>query len=178
MHGVSIGISLVQLPAALSSSSNAPVSSPSRSVKAILWGGFLAGCGDLGFAFVFYGMKGASMQRVMQSVAAGALGKPSFEGGAATAAVGVVFHYAIACAAAATYVLASRRVPALIKHAVPWGMIFGLGVYFVMNVVVLPLSALHTKAFPIAWAPWPMLAHIFLVGLPIALVARHYASKP
>jgi hypothetical protein len=161
----------------LSTPSLSPSRAPSKTLKAILWGGFLGGCGDLGFAFVFYGMKGASMQRVMQSVAAGLLGKPSFEGGAATAVLGVILHYTIACGAAATYVLANRRIPALTKHAIPTGMIFGFGVYLVMNMVVLPLSALHTKAWPLAWAPYPMLGHILLVGLPIALVARHYARK-
>ena len=129
----------------------------------------------MGFAFVYYGLKGASMQRVMQSVASGLLGKPSFDGGALTATLGVLLHYSIACSAAATYVLGSRRIPGLTKHAVPSGLVFGFGVYLVMNMVVLPLSALHTKAYPLAWAPYPMLGHLFLVGLPIALVTRHYS---
>jgi hypothetical protein len=54
-------------------------------------------------------------------------------------------------------------------------------VFFFMNMVVLPLSALHRP--PLQWtslSPWPALVtgivgHPFLVGLPIALATRKFA---
>ena len=146
-----------------------------HALKAIFWGGVLCGTGDLLFAFVFYGARGATPQGIMQSIAGGLLGKAAKEGGATTAALGFFLHYVISFGAAAVYYAASRRVGFLTKHAIPSGLIFGAGVYFFMNMVVLPLSALHARAFPPPLAPLPILAHLFLVGLPIALVVRHYA---
>ena len=152
---------------------------PSRSVlPAILWGGLIAGVWDLSFAFVYYvnfGAKGTTVLRVMQSVAGGLLGKATFDGGAASAALGVVLHFCIATGAAATYVLASRRLPLLVRQAVPCGLGYGAAVYFFMNMVVLPLSAYHSRAFPPPLPPGPIVAHMIGVGLPIALVARRYA---
>ena len=157
------------------SQSPSPRISRANALKAIFFGGLLGGTGDLTFAFVYYGGRGTSMQRVMQSVAGGLLGKSTFEGGAATAALGVALHYFIACGAAAVFFAASRRQPVLIKHAVLSGLVFGAAVYFFMNMVVLPLSAYHSRAFPLPLPLWPILGHLFLVGLPIALVVRHYS---
>jgi len=56
----------------------------------------------------------------------------------------------------------------------PWitGPFYGMLVWLVMNLVVLPLSATPPKAFPSPiWIP-VLIAHLTCVGLPIALLAR------
>jgi hypothetical protein len=152
--------------------------SRANALKAIFWGGLFCGTGDLTFAFVFYGARGATMQGIMQSIAGGLLGKAAKEGGATTAALGVALHYFIAFGAAAVFFAASRRWPVLIKHAVPSGLIYGAAVYFFMNMVVLPLSAYHARAFPPPLSPIPIVGHLFLVGLPIALAVRRFSRGP
>lgn len=147
-------------------------SSPARS--AILWGGLLGGAGDFFFAFFFYGWK----IRVFQSVAAGLIGRDAaFGGGVPTFLLGIVLHFIVAFIWAALFWALSRKLPALVDHAIPAGLIYGLVIFYGMNSVVLPLSALHLKAWPPAWAPWPIAGHMFLVGLPIALVAQKF-SRP
>ncbi len=142
--------------------------------KAILVGGLLGGLGDFLFAFVFYGWK----IRVFQSVAAGLIGKDAaFAGGVPTFLFGVVLHFVIGIIWAALFCLLARRVPALLRYAIPAGLAWGLVVYFGMNSVVLPLSALHTKAWPPNLAPWPIAGHMLLVGLPIALAARKFVPR-
>ena len=54
------------------------------------------------------------------------------------------------------------------------GSVFGAGVYYFMNLVVLPLSALKTKGYPLAWEPRMLAAHVVLVGIPIAWAARRH----
>lgn len=137
--------------------------------RAIVWGGLLAGTGDLVFALSYYGMK----LRVFQGVAGGLIGRDAaFSGGPATFALGVALHYGIALIWAALFCLAARRLPALLRNATVAGLAYGLVVYFGMNNVVLPLSALHTPAWP-PRPDWPAIAaHCFLFGLPIALAAR------
>jgi hypothetical protein len=149
-----------------------PGSSPARS--AILWGGLLGGAGDFFFAFFFYGWK----IRVFQSVAAGLIGREAaFGGGVLTFLLGIVLHFGIAFIWAALFWALSRKLPALVKYAIPAGLAYGLVIFYGMNSIVLPLSGLHTKAWPLAWAPWPIAGHMFLVGLPIALVARKYSRS-
>jgi len=150
----------------------APVAS--SALKAILWGGLLAGALDLVFAFSYYGPK----LGVMQSVAGGLIGRKSaLEGGVPTFLLGVALHFLVASIWAAIFWIASRRVPALIRHAIPAGLIYGLVVYYGMNCIVLPLSTLQTKAWPPPFALWPVAAHVFLVGLPIAWLARKYSRR-
>lgn len=137
--------------------------------RAIAWGGLLAGTGDLVFALGYYGMK----LKVFQNVAAGLIGREAaYAGGAATFALGVGLHYAIALTWAALFCLAGLRLPGLLRQAGVAGAAFGLVVYLGMNCVVLPLSALHTRAWPLRLDVAVLAAHALLFGLPIALAAR------
>ena len=143
-------------------------------LKAILWGGLLAAAGDYFFAHLFYAWR----LGVFQNVAGGLIGRETARaGGVPTYVLGVSLHCLIGIIWAAIFWGLSRRLPALIKYAVPSGLVFGLIVYLGMNCVVVPLSALHA---PLALPPllsWPAAAHLVLVGLPIALVARYYSRR-
>jgi len=94
---------------------------------ALLAGGLLAGALDITYACLFWAIK-ADMPptRIFQSVAAGLLGKASFEGGAATAALGLSLHFFIACTMALTYYFVSRRWTVLVRRPVPLGIAYGL----------------------------------------------------
>jgi len=148
-----------------------------NAVKAIVLGGGLAGALDLAFALTYYSVKGGKMVKVLQSIAAGVQGKAAYQGGVGSAALGVVLHFMIALGAAAVFCAAGRALPVLLRK--PWisGPIFGAGVYYFMNLVVLPLSALQTKGYPLKWEPWMLAAHVVLVGLPIALMAQRYSAS-
>lgn len=151
--------------------------SPRSVVLALVWGGIFCGVGDLLFAFVLYGLKGATPLGIMQSIAGGLLGRAAAQsGGLPTALLGVVLHFIISFGASAVYSFASLRFHTLTKHAVTCGLLYGVLVFFFMNMVVLPLSAYHARAFPPPLTPIPILGHMFIVGLPIALAARHFLS--
>jgi hypothetical protein len=132
---------------------------------AVLLAGLAAGVGD---TLLAVGMHRVSPVVVYQAVASGLLGRASFRGGLATAALGMALHFSIATTAAAVYVAASSRLKPLVARAIPCGLAFGVAVYFFMKEVVLPLSAARPIAFTWAGA----IGHALLVGLPIALLAR------
>jgi hypothetical protein len=143
--------------------------------RAIVWGGLLAGTGDLVFALSYYGIK----LRVFQGVAAGLIGREAaFGGGPATFALGVLLHYAIALIWAALFCAVAWRLPALLRNATAAGLAYGFVVYFGMNHVVLPLSALHTPFWPPRLDAAALAAHCFVFGLPIALAARRCLLGP
>jgi len=152
------------------------MSAPSLSplFKAILWGGMLASFCDMVFAFVSYGLR----LGVFQSVLGGIIGRDTARAGGVPAFVaGLFLHYLIGIIWAAIYWVASRRNPALVKYALPAGLVYGFVVFYGMNCVVLPLSALHAKAWPPPWAPLALAVHMVFVGLPIALVVRYYSRR-
>jgi hypothetical protein len=143
--------------------------------RAILAAGLVAGVLDITGAFAFSALRGVGPVRVLKFVASGLLGASAFQGGAGTAALGLALHFLIATIWSAIYWAAGRRIAFLTTHPVPAGLIYGVVVYFLMSLVVVPLSAVPPRPFVPSLG---MIAiHMVCVGLPIALVQR-LASAP
>ena len=140
--------------------------------QVIFWGGLVAGVFDAVDGVIAFGTQGLNPIQVLQYIASGALGKSAFGGGLATAALGATFHFSIAWVAAAVFVLASRRLQVLKTHAVIAGLIYGAAVYFLMNYLVLPLSAVGPSVFHLGLFLNGVIGHAAFVGLPISLFAR------
>ena len=142
--------------------------------RAILFGTLVVGSLDLLDAIVFFGLRGAQPIQILHSIAAGLIGRSAaVQGGVATGALGFGLHFFNACIIVTVFYLVSRRLPWLTRHAVVSGIAYGVVAYFVMNKVVIPLSAIGTVGAP----TWPVFAngiliHMFGVGLPTALFAR------
>ena len=149
-------------------------------LSAILIGGAIAGACDIIYAITFWAFRGVFATRVLQSVASGLLGKPAFEGGLTTAVLGLALHFFIAFSAAAIFYFAAKAIPLLAQRAVLFGILYGLAIYAVMNLVVLPLSAFPRKVtFPLLATTTGLAVHMFLIGLPISLaVRRALVAKP
>ena len=154
------------------------ISSPRRPVEAVLGGCLACGTLDITAAFIVYGILGVKPIVLLQFIASGALGARSFHGGLATAALGLFFEYVIALGAAVGYVVATRFLPILLSQAVLCGALYGVFVYFFMNHVVVALSATAKSPFSPRLTIIGIVIHIFCVGLPIALVARHFLANP
>lgn len=150
-------------------------------LRAIVYGGLIAGALDITDAFVTNALLAArpSPVRVLQSIAGGLLGPASFEGGLSTAALGLLCHFTIALGAATVYVLASRKLPVLLRHPGICGIAFGVAVHLFMQTIVLPLSAVRMSTAPTPFGQLvnQYLIHALGVGLPIALAARQWARK-
>src|SRR5262245_41350424 len=71
--------------------------------ESILYGGLVVGALDALDAIVFFGFRGATPTRIFQSIAAGLLGRASFQGGMRAALLGVAIHFFIAFCIVATY---------------------------------------------------------------------------
>ena len=153
---------------------------PRRALSSIVLGGLVAGTFDITYATVFsYFRSGVPPMRILQSVASGLLGSAAFEGGAPTAALGLALHFFIALVAAAIYVFASQYLPSLVRRPVLFGSVYGIAIYAVMNLVVLPLSRFPRKpSFALPVLVTGLLVHMFLIGVPIALAARRAYKNP
>ena len=149
-------------------------SSPSRKSNALLAigvGGGIAGTIDLLQACILFGWD------IPLAIAGGLLGKQAFEGGAGTYVLGVLLHFSIAFSAAAIYYAASRRLAFLIDYPLVCGLFFGGAVHQVMNLVVLPLSALHARGpYTLHDLILGLAVHMVVIGLPISFSVRRFAK--
>jgi hypothetical protein len=148
--------------------------SPSRKGNAPLAigvGGAIAGTIDLLQACILFGWD------IPLAIAGGLLGKQAFEGGAGTYVLGVFLHFFIAFSAASVYYAASRRWAFLIEYPLVCGLFFGGAVQEVMNLVVLPLSALHAKGpYTLHDLILGLAVHMVVIGLPISFSVRRFTK--
>jgi len=149
-----------------------PPSGKRNAVLAIGVGGLTAGTLDLLQACILFGWD------IPLAIAGGLLGRPAFQGGVGTYILGVLLHFFIATSAAAIYYLASRRLHFLTQHPLVCGLFFGAAVEEVMNLVVLPLSALHAAGpYQLRDLIQGLLIHMVVVGLPISFSVRRFANN-
>lgn len=148
-----------------------PIAQRPSILTAILVGGFVAGSFDLTSAFITFGWG------VPRAIAGGLLGRSAFQGGTGTWILGVFLHYFIAYLAAAVYCLSSRKLDFLREHFLVCGIFYGMGFYLVMNLIVLPLSALHSAGpYQLHGLIQGLLVHMILIGVPIAFCLRKFSN--
>jgi hypothetical protein len=138
-------------------------------VMAIVGGGVVAGTLDIGAAAL---INMASPALILRFVAGGLLGGAALEGGASIALLGYLLQLAMSLIIATIYVGASRQLAFLRTRWIAAGLAFGVVVFFVMNYVVLPLSAwARVPHFTVASFCWNVLA-MLAFGVVIAWFAR------
>jgi uncharacterized membrane protein YagU involved in acid resistance len=140
--------------------------------RAFVYATLLAGALDATDGVVFFGLHGLNPVQVLQYIASGLLGAQSFRGGLATAGLGVLVHFSIALVVAAIYILASRRIPALRTQWLMLGPFYGAAVWAVMNLAILPLTAVAPGHITTAALLNGVIGHAIFVGLPIAFFAK------
>jgi uncharacterized membrane protein YagU involved in acid resistance len=140
-------------------------------LRAIAVGGLIGGALDLTQACILFG------RDIPLSIAGGLLGPKAEHGGLATYGLGVILHFSIALSFAAFYYLASRRLRFLTEHPLVCGLFYGAAVEEVMNLIVLPLSALHARGpYELHDLIQGLLVHMIVIGLPISFSVRRFAK--
>jgi hypothetical protein len=143
--------------------------------RAIGLTGLIVGAMDITSAFILALSRGSTVTRLLQFIASGLLGPRAFQGGVAAALLGLALHFFIAFTLVAVFYAVSRSVEFLRRHAVSSGIIYGLIVYAVMNLVVLPLSA-ASPMHSITGDLIQLGIHMFVIGLPTSLLLRRLSG--
>ncbi len=143
-----------------------------NALLAIVVGGLSAGSLDLTQACILFGWK------IPLTIAAGLLGRQALHGGVGIYVLGVLLHFFIAFSVTAIYYAASRRLLFLIDHPLVCGLFYGIAVELVMNLVVLPLSALHARGpYKLHNLILGLVVHMVVVGLPVSFSVRYFAKR-
>jgi hypothetical protein len=146
---------------------------PSRNLaKGILIAGFIAGTLDIIAAII---SSGADPIRVLQFIASGAVGRDAaFAGGLPMAFLGLALHYLIAYSWTTLFFLLYPKVAILQKNKYVVGLAYGVVVWLVMNLLVLPMSQIVQREFNWAGAIKGTLILMFMIGLPISILANRF----
>jgi uncharacterized membrane protein YagU involved in acid resistance len=145
-------------------------------LKAILKTWLVAGTLDILAAIVILAKMNAV--GVLRYIASGVFGKEAFSGGTAMTIAGLIFHYIIALSHTTLYYIVFPYVPLLGKQKLVAGVLYGIFVWSVMNLVIVPLSNTNKSPLTLSGASLNMAILIVCIGLPISLLAsKYYSSK-
>jgi uncharacterized membrane protein YagU involved in acid resistance len=142
-------------------------------VEVVLLAATTSGVLDLIAATVLIASMGVPPKRMLQTIASAQMGPKAFEPGKNGAALGLAFHFFIALTASAVYYVAACYLAMLANHAIIAGFVYGILIHLVMTFIVLPMSALRRPFSKVSFFT-QFVIHMFCVGLPIALVVKHF----
>ncbi|OXB06338.1 DUF1440 domain-containing protein [Flavobacterium plurextorum] len=149
--------------------------------RTVLSSGLLAGTLDILAAILIYAvlLHKTTAEKILQSIASGIFKQEAYIGGSQMAVYGLLLHYFIAFAFAYFFFKIYPYFPFLQKNTVFSGVLYGLFVWIVMSLIVLPITfpKLPSKHFD-----FPLLLSIliliFCVGIPIAFITKkHYTYR-
>lgn len=139
--------------------------------------GLIAGTLDITAAIVVYALvlQKTTPIKILQSIASGIFKKDAYTGGSQMAWYGLGLHYIIAMIFAWFYFIIYPYLPFLKKNVLLSGFSYGIFVWIVMNLIVLPIVF---PVLPAKHLDFPLLLSIVIlilcIGLPIALITRKY----
>ena len=167
-----------------------PVAPPAGGLidwSALLPAWLICGVLDINAAFISaYFTANRTPMWVLRAVASALLGRDAaFNGGAWVGAMGLAMHFTVAFTAALIFHLFSRKFPVLLRHAIPFGMLFGFGVYLFMNCITIPGCSWFRSLYlgtPVNWShaqfAWPQFGiHLTCVGLGISLPMKYFSGR-
>jgi hypothetical protein len=149
---------------------------PKALLRPILLATLVAGTLDILAAVFLSTVFGHGPMPMLRGVASGPFPGAS-DWGTGGSVLGLAVHFTLMAIMASVYMVAASRYPALRAKPIQWGVIYGLITYAVMNLAVVPLrfgSPLPPSTRAIATQ---LFCHIFLVGIPMALIAARYLGR-
>ena len=146
-----------------------------RFIVAVLEGGLVVGVLDGIAATALANFNGVAPLRAWQFVASGLMGPKAFQQGPRSAMLGLLMHFVIALGATSTFVVAAHFFPWLLASPVLAGAIFGALVFVVMRLII-KISATPKRKQKLSQVLTQVGIHIFVIGIPIAVITKHCLS--
>lgn len=148
-------------------------------LQTILLAGCIAGTLDILSACTqYYINTGKNPLRVLNYVASGVFGKETaYAGGTTMPVLGLLFHYIIAFSFTVFFFWLYPKWKALSLNKFITAVGYGLFVWAVMNLLVVPMSQTPKGPFDISRAMIAAAILICMIGLPITLIVGNYYAK-
>lgn len=140
-------------------------------LKRILLAGLLAGSLDITGACLQYFLRtGKGPAGVLKFVASGLFGKDAFTGGTPMIVAGLIIHFLIAMTFAVLFFFLVRSIPLLSANRLVTGLVYGVFVWAVMNLLVWPLIKVPPRVPDLSRDLQAMGILILCIGMPLAFV--------
>ena len=144
----------------------------------VLTAGLIAGTLDLSAAFIYYYAKtGKNPLTILHYIASALFGKEAYAGGTTMLVAGALLHYIIAMSFTVFFFWLARKLKGFASHRVLTGVVYGLFVWAVMNLVVVPLSAIPTRPFNLENALINAAILVVCIGLPLSFLAASFYRR-
>lgn len=144
-------------------------------LKTIAWVGLLAGTLDiLAACLQAYIARSISAETVLRFIASGAFGKPAFTGGWEMPLTGLLFHYIIAYSFTILFFLLYPSIKLMRKSLVLTAIVYGIFIFVVMNLLVLPLTKITRTPIQLDKAAIATCILIVAIGFPLSIFARKF----
>jgi hypothetical protein len=141
----------------------------------ILWCGFLVGWLDIIAAFIntwFPYHVGPIV--VLRFIASGLLGRAAFGGGKEMAVYGLIIHFLIAYTFTIFFFMVYPRMKILAKNWILTGVVYGILIWIVMNLIVVPITLIPKGHFQPAQVAIGMGILVFMIGLPLSYMTKQF----
>ncbi|MGI8951823.1 MAG: hypothetical protein ACR2FN_09600 [Chitinophagaceae bacterium] len=144
-------------------------------ISVILWTGLLVGTLDISAAIINYTLSyQKNPVRVFQFIASGVFGKEAFSGNSSMIFYGIIFHYLIAFTFTIFFFFIYPKINFLLKNIVITSIIYGVFIWIIMNLVIVPISNTPKFPFNLFHAIINMIILIAAIGLPLAYSAKKF----
>lgn len=145
----------------------------------IIKSGLLVGTLDILSAFIYYFIKTGNNDvfNVLKYVASGLFGKEAFSGNNGMIIAGLLLHYIIAFAFTLFFFWLFSKIKVLSKNKIMTGIFYGIFIWMIMNLVVVPLSSIGNQPFDTLNATINMLILIACIGIPLSFMANNFYKK-
>lgn len=144
-------------------------------VSALLVATFIAGSLDIIAGWMIAIFYGGTPTGVLRFIASAVFGPVAFTGSSAYALAGLVFHYLIAFCWTTFFFIVMKRVAAMsMRSTLLVGIAYGIVIWCVMNLFVLPLTRLPKPQFRLTGILIGMVALMVMVGIPVAIMTRKF----
>ena len=159
---------------------NLTASSPRSPIKTILLAWLVAGTLDMLGALLVYTviLKKVTVEKLVRGIARGIFKNEAMTGGTEMIFYGVAFHYFIAFAFTLFFFLIFPYISFFRKQKIIGGLLYGLFVWAIMNLIVLRIVFPNPApiTFKGAWIGASIL--MVMIGLPLSYFAnKYYANK-
>src|ERR1700761_3213296 len=149
-------------------------------LKRVLLTGLIAGILDITYAYLDVLVQtGHISKRMFQYIAGGALGlETSMKGGVPVILLGIFFHFFIAFLFTLFFFLLYRKSKLSLLNPYLLALVYGIFIWCVMNLVVLPLSALPSRPIKYGKGAFDALMFGVTFGLVLVFSARSFFGAP
>jgi hypothetical protein len=155
-------------------------SSVNRKVKTIITAGLLAGTLDILSAFIHYFVNTGktNFTIIFKFIATGLFGRDALAGGRKMILTGFVLHYLIAFLFTLFFFCLFPKVKVASANRLVTAILYGIFVWCVMNLIIVPISRVPHQPFSISNALINIGILIVCIGVPLSWIANKYYRVP